>query len=76
MQTEPLEDFTDNLVFRTWDYQKEAIFCLDHDLKEQTIAKLEGVESIFVCIEEALNMVTKWNLRAGFGESFVAFEAN
>ncbi len=73
VQAEPLADFTDNAVFRAWDSQKEATVCLDHDLKEQTIAKLKGMEGIFICLEQALNTTKKWNLRAGFGERLVAF---
>ena len=73
VKTEALTEFTDNAVFRAWDSQKEAIVCLDYDLKEQTIAKLKGMEGIFVCLEQALNTTKKWNLRAEFGERLVAF---
>ena len=72
VQTEPLVDFTDNAVFHAWDSQKEATVCLDHDLKEQTIAKLKGMEGMFICLEQALNTTKKWNLSAGFGERLVA----
>ena len=34
VQTEALADFTENLVFRAWDSQKDATVCLDYDLKE------------------------------------------
>ena len=73
VQTETLTDFTENAVFRAWDSQKEAIVCLDYDLKEQIIAKLKGMEGIFICLEQALNTTKKWNLRAEFGERLVAF---
>ena len=73
VQTETLTDFTENAVFRAWDSQKEATVCLDYDLKEQTIAKLKGMEGIFICLEQALNTTKKWNLRAEFGERLVAF---
>ena len=73
VQTEALADFTENVVFRAWDSQKEATVCLDYDLKEQTIAKLKGMEGIFVCLEQALNTTKKWNLRTEFGERLVAF---
>ena len=73
VQTESLTDFTENVVFRAWDSQKEATVCLDYDLKEQTIAKLKGVEGIFICLEQALNTTKKWNLRVEFGERLVAF---
>ena len=73
VQTEPLVDFTDNAVFRAWDSQKEATVCLDYDLKEQTIAKLKGMENTFICLEHALDTTKKWNLKAGFGERLVAF---
>ena len=73
VQTESLTDFTENVVFRAWDSQKEATVCLDHDLKEQTIAKIKGMEGIFICLEQALNTTKKWNLRAEFGERLVAF---
>ena len=73
LQIEPLTDFTENLVFRAWDSYKEAKVCLDYDLKEQTIAKLKGMEGIFICLEQALNTTKKWNLRAEFGERLVAF---
>ena len=73
VQTEALADFTDNMVFRAWDSQKEVTVCLDYDLKEQTIAKLKGMEGIFICLEQALNTTKKWNLRVEFGERFVAF---
>ena len=73
VKTEALTEFTDNAVFRAWDSQKEAIVCLDYDLKEQTIAKLKGMEGIFVCLEQALNTTKKWNLRVEFGERLVAF---
>ena len=73
VQTEALADFTDNVVFRAWDSQKEATVCLDYDLKEQTIAKLKGMAGIFICLEQALNTTKKWNLRVEFGERLVAF---
>ena len=73
VQTEALTDFTENAVFRAWDSQKEATVCLDYDLKEQSIAKLKGMEGIFICLEQALNTTKKWNLRAEFGERLVAF---
>ena len=73
VKTEALADFTENVVFRAWDSQKEATVCLDYDLKEQTIAKLKGMEGIFVCLEQALNTTKKWNLRVEFRESLVAF---
>ena len=73
VKTEALEDFTENAVFRAWDSRKEATVCLDYDLKEQTIAKLKGMEGIFACLEQALNTTKKWNLRAEFGERLAAF---
>ena len=73
VKTEALADFTENVVFRARDSQKEATVCLDYDLKEQTIAKLKGVEGIFICLEQALNTTKKWNLRVEFGERLVAF---
>ena len=73
VQTEALVNFTENVVFRVWDSQKDATVCLDYNLKEQTIAKLKGVEGIFICLEQALNTTRKWNLRAEFGERLVAF---
>ena len=73
VKTEALADFTENIVFRTWDSHKEATICLDYDLKEQTIAKLKGMEGIFVCLEQSLDTTKKWNLRAEFGERFVPF---
>ena len=73
VQTESLTDFTENVVFRAWDSQKEATVCLDYDLKEQTIAKLKGMEGIFICLEQALNTTKKWNLHVEFGERLVAF---
>lgn len=72
-QSEARADFTDNVVFRAWDRQKEATVCLDYDLKEPTIAKLKGMEGIFICLEQALNTTKKWNLRTEFGERLVAF---
>ena len=73
VQTEALTEFTDNAVFHAWDSQKEATVCLDYDLKEQTIAKLKGMEGIFICLEQALDTTKKWNLRVEFGERLVAF---
>ena len=73
IQTEPITDFTHNVVFRARDSRKEATVCLDYDLKEQTIAKLKGIEGIFICLEQALNTTKKWNLRIEFGERLVAF---
>lgn len=73
VQTETLANFTENVVFRARDSQKKATVCLDYELNEQTVANLKGMEGIFVCLEQALNTTTKWNLRAEFGERFVAF---
>lgn len=73
VQTEPIAEFTENAVFRARDSHKEATVCLDYDLKEQTVAKLKGMEGIFICLEQALNTTKKWNLRAEFGERLVAF---
>ena len=42
-------------------------------MKEQTVAKLKGMEGIFICLEQALNTTKKWNLRAELGERLVAF---
>ena len=52
---------------------KEATVRPYYNLKEQTIAKLIGMEGIFVCLEHALNTTKKWNLRVEFGERLVAF---
>ena len=73
LQTETLANFTENVVFRAWDSQKDATVCLDYELKEQTIAKLKGMKGIFICLEQALNTTKKWNLRVEFGERLVAF---
>lgn len=73
VQTEPLADFKENTVFRARDSVKEATICLDYDLKEETVAKLKGMEGIFICLEQALDTTKKWNLRAEFGERLVAF---
>ncbi len=73
VQTEPIIDFTENAVFRARDSHREATVCLDYDLKEQTVARLKGMEGIFICLEQALNTTKKWNLRAEFGERLVAF---
>ena len=67
VQTEALANFTENVVFRAWDSQKEATVCLDYDLKEQIIAKLKSMEGIFICLEQTLNTTKKWNLRIEFG---------
>ena len=73
VQTEPVADFKENAVFRAWDSQKEATVCLDYDLKEETVARIKGMEGIFICLEQALDTTKKWNLRAEFGERLVAF---
>ncbi len=73
VQAEPIADFTENAVFRARDSRKEATVCLDYDMKEPTVAKLRGMEGIFICLEQALNTTKKWNLRAEFGERLVAF---
>jgi len=73
VKIETIPGFTENEVFRAWDSRKEATVCLDYDLKEQTIAKLKGMEGIFICLEQALNTTKKWNLRAELGERLVAF---
>ena len=56
-----------------FDNQAKIKECLDYDLKEQTIAKLKGVEGIFIYLEQALNTTKKWNLRVEFGDRLVAF---
>ena len=73
VKTGALADFAENMVYSAWDSQKEAKVCLDYELKEQTIAKLKGMEGIFVCLEQALNTTKKRNLRVEFRESLVAF---
>lgn len=73
VQAETLAEFTENVVIHAWDSQKEATICLDYDLQEQTIARLKGMEGIFICLEQALNTTKKWNLRTEFGERLVAF---
>jgi len=73
VQTEPIADFTANVVFRAWDSNKEATICLDYDMKEQTVKKLKGMTGIFICLEQALDTTKKWNLRAELGERLVAF---
>ncbi|MYA37908.1 MAG: site-specific DNA-methyltransferase [Gammaproteobacteria bacterium] len=73
VKTEVLVDFTENAVLRAWDSQKKATVCLYYEFKEQTIAKLKGLEGIFICLEQALNTTKKWNLRSEFGERLVAF---
>ncbi|MDD2599851.1 MAG: site-specific DNA-methyltransferase [Kiritimatiellae bacterium] len=73
VQTEVIIDFTKNIVFRVWDSHKEATVCLDYDLKEESVAKLRGMDGIFICLEQALNTTKKWNLRAELGERLVAF---
>ena len=73
VKTKGLAEFTENVVFRAWDAQKEATVCLDYDLNEQTIAKLKGMKGKFICLEQALDSTRKWNLRIEFGERLVAF---
>jgi adenine-specific DNA-methyltransferase len=73
VETEAIADFTENAFYRAWDSRKEATVCLDYDLKEQTVAKLKGIDGIFICLEQALNTTKKWNLRAELGERLVAF---
>ena len=73
VQTELLANFTENMVFQAQDSQKEATICLDQVLKERTIAKLKGMEGIFICLEQALNTTKKWNLHTEFGERLIAF---
>ena len=65
--------FTGNTVVRAWDSQAKATGWLDYNLKEQTIAKLKGMEGVFISLEQALNTTRKWNLRVEFGERLVAF---
>lgn len=73
VKTEALANFTENMVFRAWDSQKEATVCLDYHMKESTITNLKGMEGIFICLEQALNTTKKWNLRVEFGERLVSF---
>lgn len=72
MKKEKLEKFTENVVWKVTDGNREALVCLDGDLKEGTIDLLEGTKDIqFVGLHRAVDTTKKWKMTVIFGESLV-----
>ncbi len=70
---EPLPEFSANSVYRVSDGHKTALVCLDGELKNATVAALNGRDEIFICLERAVDTTKKWNLKHMLGEKLVAF---
>jgi adenine-specific DNA-methyltransferase len=68
-----VEEFARNNVYLVRDDFKQALVCLDAELKEETIAQLKGRSEVFICLERAVDTTKKWNLKQMLGERLVAF---
>jgi adenine-specific DNA-methyltransferase len=66
--------FKKNNIFRVKDGYKECIICLDTIMDKHTLKDLEPFkETMFICLERALDTTMKWNLKHLMGEKLIAF---
>ena len=66
-------EFEKNKVFDASDGKKQALICLDSDIKLETIEDLKAKkDQKFVCLERALDTTKKWNLNNILSEKFCA----
>lgn len=71
---EKVDDFSRNEVYRIKDDFKECLICVETNLEEETMKTLRGFkDSIFICLEKALDTTTKWNLKHLLGDKLIAF---
>lgn len=67
------EGFSKNSVYRVKDVFMECLICLDIGIAKETLKELECFkESIFICLERALDTTMKWNLKHLLGDKLVA----
>jgi len=67
---EKLTKFTGNNIYRVSDSEKEAILCLDSEIKDASLKLLEEYkDSRFICLERAVDTTKKWNLKTVFGQN-------
>ena len=64
--------FSGNAVYRVKDNYKECLICLEMAIRKETLKELENfADTVFICLERALDTGTKWNLRQRLGDKFV-----
>lgn len=69
-----VNDFTKNNVYQVKDDFKECLICMDMKIKKETLKELEPFkEIIFICLERALDMTMKWNLKHLLGDKLIVF---
>lgn len=67
------DTFPKNAVFKVKDKFKECLICLDMSISKETLKELEGSkDSLFICLERALDTTMKWNLKHLLGDKLVA----
>ncbi|MBN1186509.1 MAG: site-specific DNA-methyltransferase [Bacteroidales bacterium] len=67
------DTFSKNAVFRVKDKFKECLICLEMTIEKETLKDLEGFkDSLFICLERALDTTIKWNLKHLLGDNLVA----
>ena len=71
---EKVDDFSRNEVYRVKDDFKECLVCIEMKLEDETMKALKGFkDTIFICLEKALDTTAKWNLKQLFGDKLIAF---
>ncbi|MFH1098852.1 MAG: hypothetical protein V1723_02950, partial [Candidatus Uhrbacteria bacterium] len=65
------DEFTDNLVFRLADADKNALICLDHELAMSTVDRLIAHHQTtrFICLHRALDTTRLWKLNHSLGSN-------
>ena len=69
--------FLENKVYRIRDDFKECLICMDSmdmEINKQTLEELKShKDTIFICLERALNTTTKWYLKHLLGDKLISF---
>lgn len=66
-------EFTQNEVFLAQDTHKQALLCLDHTLRPETLDHFKTHQDhFFICLELALDTTKKWNLKHHLGQKLKA----
>lgn len=65
-----VSEFEKNTVYKVSDGEKTALLCIDANLHENTLQKLqEFTDQRLLCLERAVDTTKKWNLKNMFGDN-------
>ncbi|MFW5871772.1 MAG: site-specific DNA-methyltransferase [bacterium] len=73
-KADKIDDITSNSILHVEDKYKKCLISLDTTIEKETIKALEPYkDTLFICLERALDTTTKWNLKHLFGDKLIAF---